>query len=600
MEIIYKNPYRIVGVYAGVSEREYQSQKSKINAFMRAGKDLMFDQDFEFLPVIKRDSAKIEYAFSKLQLNQNKLFCAIFWFVKVNHIDETALRHLENGSQLKAREIWNKVLFNQDISSKNVTSYMNLSTLQLALALNSNMADVRIRVAFQNKYSILKSDYFYEFVHLVTDDNYNPDKDEIIKQFVDEVIALFIKHKKQFEYRNQSIYREVNEVFAGSSSVIEEYVKQKMISIPVSAIERNISTTSKKRMEKPSDGLNLSRNLIASIKEDWSEIRSNFKGDYAVQQISDKIAFEIFLCAINCFNEHVDNKQINKTVDSEKRFGNSVLSVLDDSIEYATNEATKQRIHSNIDTIKEWVKETEERVHYQKIEADMKSLEIAYKICFERPDSHFLERKAGYRANINDIYSYWQEVKPLLMSIQQTMGRNDDTVVEVISAVLHTMTNHIVRFLNGQMKLYEEINWAVIGFTARDEFPTFIYKAMSIMEDALTFTVNNKTTEYINSNLSVIRKLYNDLTSTSRTSYSRNQAAQSSGCANELRKQIQSHSHEIPMLRPPAGCANELRKQIQRHSYSRNQAAQSSGCLVAISFIALLISLTIIAGCYII
>ena len=62
----------MIGVYAGASEREYQSQKSKINAFLRAGKDLIFDQDFEFLPSLKRDSVTVDNAFSKLQLNQKR------------------------------------------------------------------------------------------------------------------------------------------------------------------------------------------------------------------------------------------------------------------------------------------------------------------------------------------------------------------------------------------------------------------------------------------------------------------------------------------------------------------------------------------------
>jgi hypothetical protein len=520
MHFIYNNPYRVIGIYAGASERKLQAQKSKINAFMRAGKELVFDQDFEFLPRLKRELATIDNALSTLQLNQNKLYYSIFWFVMGNHIDETALRHLEEGSPLKAKEIWEKVCFNQDLSSKNVSSNINLSTLQLALALKSNVADENVRYAFLNKFWVLESEYFYDFAHQVTDENYNPEIDEIKMLFVDEVTSFFIEHKKLFYYHRKSIYREVNEVFADSSFTIKEYVKQKMISIPVSGIEREISTTSEKRMEMPSDGLNLSRNLIANIKEDWSEIGSNFKGDYAVQQLSDKIANEVFLCAINCFNEHVDNKQTNKSVESEKRFGNSVLSVLVDSMEFATNEATIQRINSNIDSMQKWIGGAEERVKFQNIEDDIYALERAHRVHFNNKSFEAMlnENFIGLKATIDDFYNYWLAVKGVLRSIEQKMGRYDKLTVEICSGIIAKMTDHIVRLINFNMKTNEHYILAQRIGISREEVIRTIEKSLEIFKEALTYPLDSKSKSYVSENVNTLQKIILQVKPTQRAS----------------------------------------------------------------------------------
>ena len=83
MKLIHKNPYRIIGVLANASAKELQSQKSKIQAFVRVGKPVDSKYDFDFLQPVNRGEEAIRSAFSQIEQNQDKVRNALFWFVKV-------------------------------------------------------------------------------------------------------------------------------------------------------------------------------------------------------------------------------------------------------------------------------------------------------------------------------------------------------------------------------------------------------------------------------------------------------------------------------------------------------------------------------------
>ena len=104
MKLIQDNPYRIAGILANSSEKELQKQKSKITKYASIGKQVDSELDFPFFGNVDRSESSITKAFSGIEQNQDKVSHSLFWFIKANTFDETAINYLINGDKEKAVE----------------------------------------------------------------------------------------------------------------------------------------------------------------------------------------------------------------------------------------------------------------------------------------------------------------------------------------------------------------------------------------------------------------------------------------------------------------------------------------------------------------
>jgi len=133
MDIIKQNPFRILGLTGNATEKELQKQIGIIKRYAEIGKSKTFAYDFEFIGDFTRNSDEIQKASNSIEQVHKKLLYSLFWFVKNNQFDEIAFNHLNERDTDKAIEIWNKTL-KEEITSKNYSSYLNLSTLYIALS----------------------------------------------------------------------------------------------------------------------------------------------------------------------------------------------------------------------------------------------------------------------------------------------------------------------------------------------------------------------------------------------------------------------------------------------------------------------------------
>ncbi len=131
MNLIQNNPYRIAGVLANVSAKELQTQKSKMTKYASIGRKIDSEYDFQGFGEINRTEKDITKAFSDIEQNADKVNHSLFWFIKANTFDETALNYLIEGNNQKAAEIWGKVTKGKEVTSKNYSSFNNIGTLKL-------------------------------------------------------------------------------------------------------------------------------------------------------------------------------------------------------------------------------------------------------------------------------------------------------------------------------------------------------------------------------------------------------------------------------------------------------------------------------------
>ncbi len=194
MNIIKQNPFRILGLTSNATEKELQRQISIIKAFTRVGKTKSFDYDFEFIGDFTRNSDEIQQASNSIEQAHKKLLYSLFWFVKNNQFDEIAFNNLKERDTDKAIEIWNKTL-KEEITSKNYSSYLNLSTLYIALStIDDQIEFQKLQAGISLKGNLIHSENLKDFSKLVTGNGIVNDPIEISKKFVDEVIELLMPY----------------------------------------------------------------------------------------------------------------------------------------------------------------------------------------------------------------------------------------------------------------------------------------------------------------------------------------------------------------------------------------------------------------------
>lgn len=497
MEIVYNNPYRIIGIYSGSSERELQKQKSLLNAYMDANKELHFDCDFPFLPNITRTQEIVEIALSNLQLNQKKLIYSLFWFVKGSYIDEQAFIYLQDGDVYKAEDIWEKVTSNYQKLQQNIISFNNLSTLELALACSNNNVNIDLYCkALKNKLELIQSDSFDKFVTITTDNNYHPDQNEIFSLFMDEIISFIESSETILGDNFIDFISKIFETFSHISSEAYNDIKSKLMSIALYPIEIEIKDTQKKRKLNPREGIKYALNLYEKTKNDWTKLNYVFSDDLNFNNTSDNLAIEIMQCAIDCFNDYCNNPYYANSMNDEISFGNSIIKLLDYSNYYAKNNLTLQRIEENKNIIIKWVNETNKRNAIYPVKEDMDAILTGLNYLKDKYDSYDI-RKA-----LDMIEQFWIDCSKKMDKIQNKLGHNNNIVINFNSIVIITLLEILITYLN-------KINILCNSFFSREEYEKFNYtaqqKALFIIQQASMYYVNKEVSDQLQKNINILK-----------------------------------------------------------------------------------------------
>lgn len=451
MELIRQNPYHVIGILAGANQRTIAKQKAKINAFQKVGKSIEFDTDLELTGNPDRSNGAVEKAFANIEINQNKLFNALFWFTNHNHLDETALTYLQSGDLEKAEEIWQKVTTGKEVSSKNFTAFNNLSSLKLATVFSNGTIDIEnLKEAVRLKTELLTSDSFNDFCHLVADETYTVDKDKELEIFVNALLEEFNKSKNT----------EAKKIPAQIGSIhpkIKSLVSEKLTDTPLHNIERKTEQTKKTRNENPEEGLQLARKLYRDIKGDLTTLSELLgKTDLKYKMVADKLAKELLQCGIDYFKEYQDREEEHGSggIPQEHSqyagnsglsddLGTSVMKLFKTAKSTAVGTQTKERITENIEGLQEWIDNAEDRKK-QKLIGD---------------DLEFITTKLQAFQNKRDTVSNAKDLviscKPKLQNIKSKLGASDDFYLKLSSAVVNNAQGMLVTVVNDEQELFQ-------------------------------------------------------------------------------------------------------------------------------------------------
>lgn len=169
------NPFRVLGIYSNSPQKEIVKNISRMNAYLNVGRDVSFNTDLNtFLDIPTRNADTVSAAQASINLPIDKVSHALFWFIKLDSIDEIGLNYLQEGDLNKALDIFNKRNTFSSLINRAVTSL-----------LYNDIKDAA------NAYQILLNDYSLtnEFVSTICDDTVDITKEQLVNILVERLAS---------------------------------------------------------------------------------------------------------------------------------------------------------------------------------------------------------------------------------------------------------------------------------------------------------------------------------------------------------------------------------------------------------------------------
>lgn len=353
MSFINKNPFCVLGISPNASEREIQKQVTKTTRFAEVGKKISFVTDFLFLGEIKRDKVSISNAYSEIEQPLNRLLHSLFWFWNSNHIDEAAFDKLSSDHKDKAREIWEKVVKDGDVSSKNLSCLFNLKSLIIAQSFKENSIENELfikGVLLAGKF--LNHSALESYTKQIIGNHVNVSSEELEIKYITSIYSI----AKPFLNKKNGITTEkFLSSFATFSKKSREYISTKFTGDPINKIRDQINTTSELREQNPIEALSLGEALHKNTKSQLKSLSEILdKEDLKYQMLASKLADEILQCGIDYFNK------IREEGQAENDDGKKVLKLckLAKKIVSGFESQTNARIDENQQIISDWVNDS--------------------------------------------------------------------------------------------------------------------------------------------------------------------------------------------------------------------------------------------------
>lgn len=406
MKLIHENPYRITGILSNATERELQRQQSKIKKFAKIGREADSEFDFNFLNPVSRSEENVTKAFSNIEQNADKVSNSLFWFVKTNPFDETALNYLINGDREKALEIWEKVTNGKEITAKNFSCFNNIGTLKL---LGSNQSEISDGISL--KFKLIDSESFVDFVHTVADETYSIESGKQAEKLVDTLLS---------QLNGKYTLASTAKLFSGCNSETKKYISKKFTEKPIHNLEAYIESTKSRRKQDKFKAYDFGLKLFVDSKEDLASIKSMLgTSDLKFKMIADNLAKEIMQCGIDYFQAWKDSKDPSK----------DALNLIKHAGSIAVGQQTKDRVNENIEGIEEWA-----------TTAPIKD------------DLNFITRKLERFQNLSDTISNADDLvtscAPKLQNIKSILGYTDEFYLQLSSAIVNNVQGMLVTVIN--------------------------------------------------------------------------------------------------------------------------------------------------------
>jgi hypothetical protein len=474
MDIVFNNPYRILGLLADSTTREKERQINRLRLLIEAEQDNKEDYCFPNFNAFDRSNEDISNASSKLNLDIDKLLYSIFWFYIGNSIsDKAELENLKTANLDYQCEIWEDLVESDVITHKNASAFQNYSTFLLlsSTANNKTFDQDLLKRAIELKLIFLESDYIVEFINKITNSTIEISQTELEILFLDTLSKAFTNQYPSDNNKLFTILQSIN--FIGKNEFLKKY-----ISNPINNIESKIETVSNRIKGFPENAIKIGNELLLEVNQDYELLKTILKtNDINLETISDKLANQFLQCGIETFNLFFE--------DPKNDVGQDALDITLKAKSFAVGKVAKERIEKSLETIKEFINDKPRR---------QKQLLII-------DDYSKLVKKIKEFQSINDTTSnatdFIRYCKPKLDNIKLILGSDDDYYLELSSRVV----------INGLGMLIEVVNKAMDKRNAAKELPN----AWKLLIEMESYDMDSKQRAKLTENKETLKGIYKRL-----------------------------------------------------------------------------------------
>lgn len=300
MELVLRNPFRVLGLPVTASSREVAKRVSDLEIFAELGKKKKYPGDLAEIGEIDRSLDSIKDAARRIELPEMRVFYSFFWFHSGDAVDELALECLENFELLEADNVWSKQLEKQTgIGKASWRINRGVYSVWMADELEDS-GTTHFEQALQD-IAFACEDLYDESTKSI------PGATQVSAQKVRELIADALIGMA-VNSRDQVYGPNATQVLGHCLYFHEktlEYIAAKLTNPLANAIQDAVNQSKSRRDEGTSiddlrrkNGLSKVEQFVYALRDSLGETDSSF------QAIANSFADEVIACAVNAINQH--------------------------------------------------------------------------------------------------------------------------------------------------------------------------------------------------------------------------------------------------------------------------------------------------------
>jgi hypothetical protein len=499
MQLVYNNPYRLLGLLVGANAVQVKKHTSRIPMYVQAGDEVPEEYSKNSLIPLgpfNQTPKSLESAISNLNRNEDKLAAALFWFFDGNFIDEGAFQSINDNNIQEAIRFWSAKATSQDITENNLSIVNNFGTVFLAQAKNNNAINEEfLRKGIEYKIKLLESDLCKNFVEKATDGHFKISKNDIQKLFLNQLLGELDSIPNYSRDKIVAIVQDIE--FSAKSDFLKGFIQG-----PIDEIQKSVDETENKRKANVANANTYGKNLFVSAGKKLQSLKQIIStNDIKYNSIADKAALEIFYCARDYFMNYRDT-----STDP----GEESLKLFHAAASLAIGNMAKQKIQENIKDLKEWIDEKPIREEQKRIKVDLDTL------------MQLIENYENKPETVNNAKLFLAAARPNIQNIKSTLGVSNELYLGISTRVASDAQGMCVSEIN---KIQEQFTNAYDNLSKMTALVNLKTKVNDAWDVTLTIGAMDLLPEFrtkYNSNKSSLQSLKNQLASVaSSTSTSR-------------------------------------------------------------------------------
>ena len=300
MELVLRNPFRILGLPVTASSREVAKRVSDLEMFAELGKEKKYPGDLAEIGEIDRSLDSIKDAARRIELPEMRVFYSFFWFHSGDAVDELALECLENFELLEADNVWSKQ-FEKQTGIGKATWRINRGVYSVWMADElEDSGTTHFEQALQD-FAFASEDLYDETTRSI------PGATQVSAQKVRELIAdalIGMAVNSRDQVYGTNAFQVLEHCLYFHEKTLE-YIAAKLTNPLANAIQDAVNQSKSRRDDGTSiddlrrkNGLSKVEKFVYALRDTLGDTDSSF------QAIANSFADEVIACAVNAINQH--------------------------------------------------------------------------------------------------------------------------------------------------------------------------------------------------------------------------------------------------------------------------------------------------------